>query len=268
MIRGRAYHPESQGSIERANRTFKTRLRAIQAQKGVSNWVVLLPELALVINTSTSRALPPKMTPFQAWFGRKPRWNLENHQIDQESGQENDQESIESGENTDIETDDDDLVLTEIETRVATNNVRLQAQMIKANNGKFITFKAGAVATLRIPPKIRRNIESSRLPVRVLKAHKTGQYTLQCQYGKLKGQFTGGELNSVYSNNLGTDISVEPLRNSVTLAKAVAQANNRGSINAGQKAGRKRKAVDVPATLVPSDRSSKRIRKRTTKYGE
>jgi hypothetical protein len=28
-----------------------------------------------------------------------------------------------------------DLVLSEIETRVATNNARLHAQMIKANNG-------------------------------------------------------------------------------------------------------------------------------------
>lgn len=148
--------------------------------------------------------------------------------------------------------------------------------MIKANNGKSITFKTGTISTLYIPPKIRYNIESSRLPVCVLKTYKTGQYTLQYQYDKLKGQFTSRELNSVYSNNLDADILVEPLRNSIILAKAMAQANNRGSINTGQKAGRKRKAVDAPATLevdaptplVLLDGSSKRIRKRTTKYGE
>ena len=74
MIRGRAYHPQTQGTVERANRTFKKRLGALQAQKCRSDWVALLPELALVINTTTSRALPRHKTPFEVWFGRKPHW--------------------------------------------------------------------------------------------------------------------------------------------------------------------------------------------------
>jgi len=74
MIRGRAYHPQTQGTIKRANRTFKRRLSALQAQKGQSDWVALLPELALVINTTTTRTLPRNKTPFEVWFGRKPRW--------------------------------------------------------------------------------------------------------------------------------------------------------------------------------------------------
>ena len=65
MIRGRAYHPQTQGTVEVANRTFKKRLGTLQAQKGQSNWAALLPELALVINTTTSRALPHHKIPFE-----------------------------------------------------------------------------------------------------------------------------------------------------------------------------------------------------------
>jgi hypothetical protein len=35
----------------------------------------LLPELALVINTTSTRALPRNETPFEVFFGRKPCWN-------------------------------------------------------------------------------------------------------------------------------------------------------------------------------------------------
>jgi hypothetical protein len=33
MIRGRPYHPQTQGTMEQANQTFKKRLGALQAQK-------------------------------------------------------------------------------------------------------------------------------------------------------------------------------------------------------------------------------------------
>ena len=74
MIRGRAYHPQTQGTIKRANRTFKRRLSALQAQKGQSDWVALLLELALVINTTTTCTLPRNKTLFEVWFSWKPCW--------------------------------------------------------------------------------------------------------------------------------------------------------------------------------------------------
>ena len=73
IIRGRPYHPQTQGTVKRANRTFKKRLGALQAQKGRNNWAALLLELALVINTTSTRALPRNKTPFEVFFGWKPR---------------------------------------------------------------------------------------------------------------------------------------------------------------------------------------------------
>ena len=76
----------------------------------------------------------------------------------------------------------------EIETRVATNNARLHAQMIKANSGRSPIFELGTIVTLKIPSKLRLNTESVRLLVRVLE-YKNGQYMLQSQHGRLAGQY-------------------------------------------------------------------------------
>ena len=106
--------------------------------------------------------------------------------------------------------------------------------MVKASNSnKSVDFAIGSIATLRIPPKMRLNTESSRLPIRILKCQ-NGQYTVQSQYGKLRGRYPGTELNLVPNTaNLGARILLEEVKNSIiTLPKAVAKANNRASINA------------------------------------
>jgi len=39
IVNGRAYHPQSQGSIKVANKIFKARLRAAQKDTGIKGWV-------------------------------------------------------------------------------------------------------------------------------------------------------------------------------------------------------------------------------------
>jgi hypothetical protein len=253
MIRGRAYHPQTQGTVERANRTFKRRLSALQAQKRRSDWVALLPELALVINTTSTRALPRNKTPFEVWFGRKPRW-ITAEPLEPLENNTDDSNGIGIEGDTDNESDDDeDPVLTEIEARVVANDARLHAQMIKANSSRSALFLDGAIATLQIPLKLRLATELSRLPVRVLE-YRNGQYKLQCRHGRLAGRFQGGELNSIdpsISDLLGSSIRTQPEKRAgkevtIKFPSAVAKENNRGTITTAQKAGRTTKSHAQP----------------------
>jgi len=172
-------------------------LTALQIAKGCSGWVELLPELALTINTTCSSALPRRKTLFEVWFGRKPHWLSPQPKDLNEEDQDNETDGC--GDNEDDNNDDNngpDLVLSEIETRVAANNARLHAQMIKANSSRSAIFAEGSIATLQIPPKLRLRTEPTRLPVRVIK-YQNGQYLLQCQHGRLSGRYQGGQLNSI-----------------------------------------------------------------------
>ena len=166
MIRGRPYHLQTQGSIEWANQTFKRRLQALQQERGfpASHWVELLLELAIIINTTITRTLPSKKTPFEVWFGRKPRWTRPDYLAIEPVGVNDDLLHV------DNEEFGDDPVLMEIEKRVAKHNRRTQAQMVKQSqaHGVITEFEDGDIATLLIPPKMRLKTESKRLPVRIL----------------------------------------------------------------------------------------------------
>lgn len=105
MIRGRAYHPQSQGSIEIANRTFKKRLRAHMTSTGRRDWANLLDDVSFPINTTSSAALPRHKTPYDVWFARPRRW-IHTEQL------ENDETEIEDNEEEDaideVEAEDDE----------------------------------------------------------------------------------------------------------------------------------------------------------------
>jgi hypothetical protein len=70
IIRGRARHPQSQESIEQANKFFKAKLRAVQIETGTKKWVFLLPRIAKIMNSSSNAALPKGTTPNKVWFNR------------------------------------------------------------------------------------------------------------------------------------------------------------------------------------------------------
>jgi hypothetical protein len=237
--------------VERANRTFKRQLGALQAQKGQSDWVALLLELALVINTTSTRALPRNKTPYEVWFGRKPRWITAQPTDEAAGANDVDEELIDDSD--DESGDDEDPVLTEIEARVVANDARLRAQMIKANSGRSAAFIDRAIATLQIPLKLRLATEPSRLPIRVLE-YKNGQYKLQCRHGRLTGRYQGGELNPIDAATaalVGRSIQTKPEQKgtkevTIKLPSAVAKENNRGTITSAQKAGRTTKSRAKP----------------------
>jgi hypothetical protein len=72
----------------------------------------LLLELALVINTTSTRALPRNKTPFEVFFGRKPRWI--GAEILEPLEDEDDGMGVKGDSDSELDGDED-LVLTKIE---------------------------------------------------------------------------------------------------------------------------------------------------------
>jgi hypothetical protein len=102
--------------------------------------------------------LPRNKTPFEVWFNRKPHWIIEPQLSQAETGfynpndkdgqdsQGDDNNEISDQDFNDEDQGDDnrlDLVLSEIETRVAANNARLHALMIRANSSRSPLFIEG-----------------------------------------------------------------------------------------------------------------------------
>jgi hypothetical protein len=85
--------------------------------------VAILPKLSIIINTTSSSALPRKESPFFVWYGRKPHWIEPSYWVIEPLVEEDNDEGFQSN--------SEDLVLTEIETRVAEYNVRQRACIVK-----------------------------------------------------------------------------------------------------------------------------------------
>jgi hypothetical protein len=185
MTNGCLYHPQTQGSVENANRTFKQRLTALQLEtrRSALQWISLLPQLAILINTRPNYALPRGKTPYDVWFARRPHWIFEEHE--HASAQRNGEGSLTQASDDEeaffvddeVDSEAEDMVLTRIEAEVAKNNARLQERMKKGNK-KAVVLPEQSIATLKIPSKNRLKTEPPRLAVQVLE-YKHGQYKLQ-----------------------------------------------------------------------------------------
>jgi hypothetical protein len=79
----------------------------------------------MIINTTTTRTLPNKKTPFKVWFRRKPRWTRPDYLRTEPASVNSDLLHV------DNEEFGHNPVLLEIEKRVAKHNRQTQAQMVK-----------------------------------------------------------------------------------------------------------------------------------------
>ena len=73
VIKGRPYHPQSQGTIEKAHRSFQKNIMYdfLVMKKAGFNWVKSLPEYARTLNLDPKEELAWK-SPFEIYYGRKP----------------------------------------------------------------------------------------------------------------------------------------------------------------------------------------------------
>ena len=69
VIRSSAYHPHSQGKVERSHRTFRDKVRYDVLRKG-QNWVESLHEYENILNNDAKRELGGK-SPFEVYYHRK-----------------------------------------------------------------------------------------------------------------------------------------------------------------------------------------------------
>ena len=103
--------------------------------------------------------------------------------------------------------------------------------MVKKGAKHTQVFKEGWIATLAIPKKLRHSTEPKRLPVRILSINQHA-YTLISKFGRLKGAFQAGQLNTVESSTLGLNIATRwpDSKPKILLTQAVQFFNNRGTL--------------------------------------
>lgn len=73
VVKGRPSHPQSQGKVERAHRSFKKKVMhdlLVMGKAGV-NWVKSLPDYARSLNQDPKEELSWK-SPFEIYYGRRP----------------------------------------------------------------------------------------------------------------------------------------------------------------------------------------------------
>jgi len=98
-------------------------------------------------------------------------------------------------------------ILNAIKLWIRKNNVLVAERMVKKGAKKAQIFKEGWVVTAAIPSKMRRTTEPKRLPVQILSINKHS-HTLMSRFGRIKGAFQAGQLNTVESKTLGLDIAM------------------------------------------------------------
>lgn len=83
VINGRPRTPSTQGLVEQANGTVKTRPRAAKEDTDTVDWVDKLSDIALKINRSVHGATGK--APYEVMFGRKTRWNEHLSPLDRQT---------------------------------------------------------------------------------------------------------------------------------------------------------------------------------------
>ena len=186
VVNGRAYHPQTQGGIEQANKVCKARLRAAQGDApGAVNkcdWKRYLSVIQRIVNETGPEGLPDGITPYYAWFGRPvpvfPEYDQRRRAARAKAlGEEpievtalNASDSDQEDDNIELELPGQEMfLLSEIGKKVAAYNLIVAERMRRKKGGKIgILFSDQEICTLQIPDKYKIGVENPRVFVRIL----------------------------------------------------------------------------------------------------
>ena len=82
MVNGAPRHSQSPGSVERGNKDIEDLLYTWMSTNKTSRWAEALPSIQFMKNTRYHRGIG--MSPYEAFFGMKPRLSLANLNLDKE----------------------------------------------------------------------------------------------------------------------------------------------------------------------------------------
>jgi hypothetical protein len=183
-----------------------------------------LGDIARVINTTPTSILPWHVTPFEVFFGHKPRFNkyIPTTSANSDTSSEHSSHSSLSGENscsgnnndTDEsipeETEDNiTAIFTALEQRVFKKNIKISAGYAKRGSLSKAVFKIGDIVTLAVEKKRRVVGEPLRLSCRIVDVE-VEKYSLLSAIGWLSGWFTGNQLNETRGAIVSTNIPLLP----------------------------------------------------------
>ena len=71
VIYGRPRRPQTQGGVEQANGTVKTKISSYLAENGTTAWASCLASIMLSMNLQPHESLPKRVTPYVMMFSRQ-----------------------------------------------------------------------------------------------------------------------------------------------------------------------------------------------------
>ena len=83
LVRGKPHHSESNGGVERSNRTVEDKLGPWMSENNSQHWSVSLPLVQWEMNTQTHQGIGGKI-PYYLFTGRNPRVGISSLPIDPE----------------------------------------------------------------------------------------------------------------------------------------------------------------------------------------
>lgn len=197
---GRAYHPQANGNVERANGDAQKKLAiwvsTQKSAKDIMDWIPGLYRVQWAMNSQFKRSL--KRTPYELVFNRQPindpmNSNCASSELFTEEEEQKEDE---------YDEDKDMAEREQIVEESAANLAAYQDAYTAAHNARkdVIKYKAGDFVWLTLQSKGLTALSLPRQMFMVVKAGSANTYQLYCTHGMLKNRVGAERLELVPAN--------------------------------------------------------------------